>query len=288
MRYITIRTHKTPFSEEQKKALAQRIEHAIDNIVQADATQTDEVNWLVFEHAGEAVLLDQFDDTIVEGEEQADLDAPNIEQHPQKTYVYQSDFDGQGIVAYLAGGLANYNNPAEKGLIKITSSPLSHDSEPATAIVGNEVVRCVTAARANSWFALDFGERSIAPTHYTLRHYNSWDTEALRTWTFEASVDGQNWVILRSHLDDTSLNAKGATHTWNVPSESTPTYYRYFRILQRGLNSNRHHYLALSGFEIYGRMQEPASATMPSKQNTIKVVSSKGLTGRFGKLFGRR
>jgi hypothetical protein len=284
MRYITIRTHKTPFSEEQKQALAQGIERAVDAVV-----QDDQDTWLVFEHPaeGSAVLLDQIDDSIIEGQENTEPDSPAAEQHPQQTYVYQSDFDGQGIVTYLAGGLANYSNPAEKGLIKITSSPLANDSQPASAIVGNEVVRCVTAARAHSWFALDFGERSIAPTHYTLRHYNSWDTEALRTWTFEASVDGQNWVILRSHLDDTSLNAKGATHTWNLTSENTPTYYRYFRILQRGLNSNRHHYLALSGFEIYGRMQEPAGIPMPSSQRTVNLEIKKGIAGRFGKLFRR-
>ena len=285
MRYITIRTHQKALTDQQKEALAQGIERALDAVV-----QDDEPNWLVFEHAGDggAMLLDQYDAGAVEGRDNSSEQSVVTPQHPVKAFAYHSDFDGQGIVSYLAGGLSNYRNPAETGLVVVSSSPLAADSEPASAIVGTSAVRCVTAPRPNAWFALDFNERSIAPTHYSLRHYSSWDTEALRTWTFEASVDGQNWIILRSHIDDTSLNAKGATHTWNLPGSATPVFYRYFRVLQRGLNSNRHNFLALSGFEIYGQMQEPAGAAIPEKTSTVNVVAGKGLAGKIGRLFGGR
>lgn len=281
MRYITIRTHKVALTDEQKQALAQGFERVLDTVI-----QDDEPNWLVFEHSGgNAIQLDQIDDSVIEGQQQTHSDTQDSKIHQVKTFSYHSDFDGLGIITYLAGGLQHYRNPAETGLINVSSSTLASDSKPASAIIGNAVVRCVTAPKINAWFMIDFNMRAIAPSHYSLRHYSSWDTEALRTWTFEASIDGQNWVILSSHVNDASLNAKGATHTWTLPMNSTPVFYRYFRVMQRGLNSNRHHYMALSGFEIYGQMQEPLSAPVSEKQTAANISLEKMPSKNIGRMF---
>jgi hypothetical protein len=45
--------------------------------------------------------------------------------------------------------------------------------------------RCVSSALENSWFVIDLKDREVNPTHYTLRHYASYDTEALRNWRLE-------------------------------------------------------------------------------------------------------
>ena len=102
-------------------------------------------------------------------------------------FKYQSDFDANGIVHYIAtqNGTQPWQNPAKAGWIRITTSGILHDSVDETAVVGHEVVRCVTKADANAWFAIDFIDKFVAPTHYTLRHYSSWDTECLRSWKFE-------------------------------------------------------------------------------------------------------
>jgi SPRY domain/Sad1 / UNC-like C-terminal len=178
----------------------------------------------------------------------ADLDAP-VE------FKYLSDFDSHGIVHYIATRqrTSPWVNPVDAGYIDVTASSLMHDSHPVSAICGPDVVRCVTKPVANSWFVIDFKDKLICPTHYTLRHYSSWDVEAVRNWLFEGSNDGVTWLPLQKHTADTSLNAKGATHTWVLPEQKS--YYRMFRILQFGLNSNNHNYLALSGFEIYGRLK---------------------------------
>ncbi len=42
----------------------------------------------------------------------------------------------------------------------------------------------LTACRAGP--LADFLARRVAATHYTLRHYSSWDTEAVRHWNFQA------------------------------------------------------------------------------------------------------
>ena len=87
------------------------------------------------------------------------------------------------------------------------------------------------------------------------RHYASWDTEALRYWRFEGSTNGSNWTVIKTHANDAALNGKGKAHSWPIPAQFHSTYFSYFRIIQTGENSNKHFYLALSGFEVYGTLK---------------------------------
>lgn len=78
-----------------------------------------------------------------------------------------------------------------------------------------------------------------------------------------------DWIILdrRIYLSDNEyenyqmqeeqklLKKKGATSTWAVTGDAQSGYgFRYFRIVQVGKNSSGSDNLALSGFEIYGRV----------------------------------
>jgi hypothetical protein len=138
-------------------------------------------------------------------------------------------------------------------LIRVTASPMSPNSEPVHCAIGREAVRCVTSNEQNSWFIIDFRDWLVSPTHYTLRHYSTWDTEGLRTWRLSGSSDGKqhNWVTLMEHRNDTSLDAKGKAHTWAIPQSAG--FYRFFCIIQTGKNANDNYFLPLSGAEFYGR-----------------------------------
>lgn len=127
------------------------------------------------------------------------------------------------------------------------------DADPIHWVVGNEVKRCVTKAEENQNIQIQLKTHSIKPTHYLLRHYISWNTEALRNWRFEASTNGVDWVALRVHNDDSSLEKIGQWHIWDLPNVND--YYSYFRIVQTGNNSNAHLYLACSGFELWGSLR---------------------------------
>jgi len=59
------------------------------------------------------------------------------------------------------------------------------DSEDESYLVGRSAVRCVTKADPNAWIAVDFVDKWIVPTHYTIRHYTTWDTECVRSWRLE-------------------------------------------------------------------------------------------------------
>jgi len=177
------------------------------------------------------------------------------------TFTPVSDFDERGIIHFLGTnfGKQPWRNPCDLGLVHVACSELAPgppESSPASAVCGKEVVRCVSAAKPNQWFVIDLtaSGKCVRPSHYSLRHYSSWDLEALRNWRFEGSVNGFEWVTLSVHANDASLDRKGATHTWALPG--CQLLCTMFRIFQTGLNSNHHHYLACSGFEIYGQLEE--------------------------------
>lgn len=171
-----------------------------------------------------------------------------------RTFTYIHDFDQEGILYWIATKekTTPWRNPAEMNLVMLATSGLSPDSEPISSIVGNKVVRCVTTPEKKSWFLIDLLNYVVKPTHYTLRHYSTWDTEAIRNWRFQGSMDNNKWTTLMHHNEDDALKQKGATHTWKIPNNTGR--YRTFRILQTGANSNQHQYLALSGFELYGNL----------------------------------
>jgi hypothetical protein len=172
-------------------------------------------------------------------------------------FKYTTDFDKNGVVYWLGSNryTQEWKNPGMTGIVRATSSPLAMQpspSAPAWAALGRDVTRCVTQPSKESWFCFDFVNIWIKPTAYTLRHYDSWDQEALRDWKLQGSNDGKKWSKILSHKKDESLNKKGATHTWQLPKVKKS--YRMFRILQTGKNSNGHWFCALAGFEIYGKI----------------------------------
>lgn len=46
---------------------------------------------------------------------------------------------------------------AESGLLHVSASGMMRDSNPVSAIVGRETVRCVTASDDNAWFQVQLG-----------------------------------------------------------------------------------------------------------------------------------
>jgi len=191
-------------------------------------------------------------------------------------FVYQEDFDQNGILYWLGtnGKTKPWSNPSHLKEVKLESSPLMRDSKDVSAIVGREAVRCVTKPVDKSWFQIDFLHRKIKPKHYMLRHYITWDSEAMRNWKFEGSNSGDKWDLLREHVKDESLCAKGQSHTWEL---DTQEFYSMFRILQTGVNSNQHNYLALSGFEIYGEMKTgkmQSEVSVTEKRKVFKYISN--------------
>lgn len=127
----------------------------------------------------------------------------NIQPNNSKSFELVLDFNTNGLIYYLG----TKRRTVLLGLVSVTCCGLVHDSQPVHYFIRRETFRTIPMKHA--WFVIDFHSYAICTSHYTLRHYSSWDTEALRNWKIEGGNDGINWYILREHHNDTSLNFKG-------------------------------------------------------------------------------
>eukprot|EP01084_Bolivina_argentea_P139840 245946_1 len=168
-------------------------------------------------------------------------------------FTYQSNGDTKGLLYYIGtkGKRQNYINPCDRGLVSCSSTTLMSDSRDIKNFAGRTSLRLVCKPQDDNYMYIDLKNGiKIKITGYSLRHYSSWDTEALRHWDFQASNVGDSWTTLKSHRGDSSLTTKGQIVYFSITK--TEKYYTQFRIIQRGYNSNNHKYLACSGIELYG------------------------------------
>ncbi|XP_074662874.1 E3 ubiquitin-protein ligase HECTD1-like [Tubulanus polymorphus] len=175
-------------------------------------------------------------------------------------FNHQRDFDENGIIYWIgtnARSAFEWVNPAQYGLVVVSSSEgrnLPYGRLDDILSRETSALNCHTNDDKKAWFAIDLG-LWVIPTSYTLRHARGYGSRsALRNWQFQVSKDGQTWLSLYNHVDDTSLNEPGSTASWPIEAPSDEKQgWRHIRLQQTGKNaSGQTHYLSLSGFEIYG------------------------------------
>jgi len=164
----------------------------------------------------------------IERSEEAEVEAGYLFGFPgaDKKDADQEFKDENGILYYIGtrGYTKPWENPMEIGEVNVTMSSIKEDSAPASSIVGRTPVKCATQEgkeptstdekdrekERGEWVLIDFKKRMVRPTHYTLRHYEASDYDALRNWVLDASEDqGKTWVTLLKHKEDAKLLKKG-------------------------------------------------------------------------------
>jgi hypothetical protein len=208
----------------------------------------------------ECQSLEFADDAIHQMKPQYVLDENSFNAHslrPRTTRVfnYSSDFDNHGILFWLgtAYGTEKYINPQLRSLVNVSHSS-KLESGKSHDLISHTPCSCNLLNQANSTVTVEFKTTSIMPTKYTLRHTNSRDAECLRNWKLQASSNGVEWVDLRNHVNDISLNGKASSHSWDIDQQDE--YYNWFRVVQTGNNSSSNTYLSMAGFELYGMVKK--------------------------------
>ena len=167
------------------------------------------------------------------------------------------DFDTNGVVYALVKGGSNSNQTC------IIATRSSDKEGKATDILENRVDREIisgTKAEEKSWWCVDLTENyALYLTYYTLRHGHNSCNSFVLNWQLEGSLDGENWQTLSRHVRDRSLkgNDRYQTHTWAIDGDYSA--FRYFKILQTGINSSGNLGIFLSGIELYGVLIERGS-----------------------------
>ena len=175
-----------------------------------------------------------------------------LEEGKGLCFRHVSDMDENGICYFLGTNwyTKEWENPAVMNVIGVSSTRLHKRSVPPHDVVGRSVAGFICDEGNQNWVCIDFEDKYVRPTRYTLRHF-SLNNHILRNWVLEGSVDMETFQILKEHNDDRKLFGRAGTATWKLDVKER---YRYFRIRQCGRNSSNDSHLVLGGFEIYGEM----------------------------------
>ena len=122
---------------------------------------------------------------------------------PPDEFLYESDFDSNGVLFYLGtlGYQTNYANPdASRRQVRAFSSSMT--SGNPSDILGRSLVNCHTLNEPFSFFGLHLtAGRRLLPTCYSIRNRDS-DNYVLLSWRFEGSNDLVNWQLLDTRYHD--------------------------------------------------------------------------------------
>jgi hypothetical protein len=146
-------------------------------------------------------------------------------------------------------------NVHEKGIVGVTSSG-DNSNKPYQIAGENWSSYWMSTNQPNSWISFDFKERSVSPTHYTIKSDNA--GYYIKSWEFEGSNDNNTWTQLDSRT--TNDHSSGSVvRTYSIPDTSMIPFFKYIRLRQTNTNANNSHYLGLSGFEVFGRIKPKIS-----------------------------
>ena len=175
-------------------------------------------------------------------------------------------FDQAGVLNHIgtAGGTREWANPCASGDVAVAWSSKAAWSEEEYFVSKwdwqargyAKAKNSYTRDQPNSWMRVDLGgTRSLAVSHYALRHRGVYVSHVLRSWELQGAnaADGP-WTTLRRHDNDASVEAKaGFVAAWAVEGAAP---FRFFRIHQHGPNSGGAQYLMCAGIELYGLLTE--------------------------------
>eukprot|EP00947_MAST-08B_sp_MAST-8B-sp1_P002879 g2879.t1 len=218
------------------------------------------------------------------------IEAANAADPNEESFIWggRTDFDEKGIIYHIGvnetGQPGKYTNPANgpDPTIEVIRGPgRAGTGKPEYCLdrVPHSYMDICSGTNEYSYYAFDLKTRSVAPTHYALRHDMN-PEYCLRTWCLQGSHDGRSWTVVSEHINDRSLNGAYATHTWKIqPGRSSGygQFYRYWRILMTGKNSNDSWTLRVHGFELFGKTRRNTAAEMARGGGLRK-------TARFGKV----
>jgi len=171
--------------------------------------------------------------------------------------TFQNHWDQNGVLYWLGTNrnTTSWSNPYPQ-YINVTCFPpneLRGNLSNFVSRTGSEnyVPNVTFATTKDASFTVDLKNIQVVPTFYTLRDSCSGGMHQLRNWNLEGSNDGNMWVVLRKHVNDTSIASQGDSASWKIDGQVEA--FHMFRIKVTGPGGfAQYFFLFCSGFEIYG------------------------------------
>ena len=167
-------------------------------------------------------------------------------------FKYSEDKVFSGILNYL--NKTSSNNIENE--INITSSSCcdTNSYPPKNVLNYEDKTKFFHSSNAeNNWLCIDFKERQVIPSHYTIRSEHRYGTNYyhLKNWVIEGSNDNKSWEVLDERKDCTILKGQSYVHTFEIQQHKSDKY-KFIRIRQNGPNWHNDNWLIFDSIEIYG------------------------------------
>jgi hypothetical protein len=161
---------------------------------------------------------------------------------------YDEDGSLRGIISYLTQACGG--NVVDKGVIGVDGSP---GRNPRNAFdFQNKDSYYFHQAHSEQWLIVDFRERRIVPTHYSIRGSTYYEGMcAPKSWVLEGALEGDNWVELDRQETEGQVRDATRAFTFMVSNRQSCKRLRFRK------TSGCHtpcDYLLLTALEFFGRV----------------------------------
>jgi hypothetical protein len=207
----------------------------------------------------------------------------NIAEGVSETLTYSSDGDTNGLFYFIGTDYlsTSWSNPSTSGEITIVVK--TTDTGAPSDLVDRTTNQWYTAPVANSYAGVDIGNgRTMSITKYTIRNRTE-AQDMLRTWRLQGSnnvstnttggFDAATWVDIDVRSGDTSITSLNQFVTFTA-NQSNTNSYRWFRLIQDGVNSNGANYLCFAEWEFYGEFSAPGGVLLKVENGGTGVATA--------------
>lgn len=177
---------------------------------------------------------------------------PNAPTGDGTNFVFSSSGDTNGLFYYLGtnGYTTSFSNPS-LSTITASASSIQFLGTPADKVTDRTTDFCHTQSESNAWIKIDLGAtRTFTPNYYSVRNRSDDSSNNLNDWILQGSNNDSTWTDLNTQVG----NIFGQGNWFSTAVVGVSTSYRYFRILQQGINSSGGLFLVLAELEIYGTL----------------------------------
>jgi hypothetical protein len=154
-------------------------------------------------------------------------------------------YDKQGIVYMLATNNVGkeWENPYLKKKVDLTAYPETCLGQIEDVLL-HKIGQWYPNSNEKSQVTIDFRPSNICicPTWYTMSYYEGGHGYLLRYWQLLGSNDGQNFEVIKDHVNDESFLEEKPTHTFQVQCSKS---YSVFRLLITGKDTDGWYFLAV-------------------------------------------
>lgn len=243
-------------NENDLKNLTQKFEADMKHLIEKNDQNTNNVI-LAFKNEIKNDMSIQKNE-IIELKKLNDSLNNNIEEKNVIDCNFKND-QLDGIFSYLE---KKFGDDLEKnGVLKLSDAEISsrfpltrllkYDSKSINDRYENQ--NSGIAKKSEGWFEIDFIEKKINLTSYTIRS-GSVNSYYPKSWQIVGSNDKNSWDILNQQTNISSLNGSNKQNHFNC--KENHNYYRYIKYIQEeSWNNGASYNINISCIEFFGKIQ---------------------------------